>query len=211
MQNKGLVKLFAVLFGLVSIYQLSFTFKANQIEKNAKELAETKVPDTQENYGALRSAEETSYLESIATDTVFNMGIAKYTYNEVKQKSMNLGLDLKGGLNVILQVSVKDIVKGLANNTKNPIFNKALDDASELQKNSQNTYLDDFYIAFDRIKGDTKLASPDIFYTKELDGEINGSMTDDEVKTIIRSEERRVGKGCRTVATWEHDDKRRSR
>src|SRR5690606_21379686 len=57
--------------------------------------------------------------------------------------------------------------------------------ASELQKNSQNTYLDDFYIAFDRIKGDTKLASPDIFYTKELDGEINGSMTDDEVKTII--------------------------
>src|SRR5690606_5737411 len=57
--------------------------------------------------------------------------------------------------------------------------------AAELQKNSQNTYLDDFYIAFDRIKGDTKLASPDIFYTKELAGEINGSMTDDEVKTII--------------------------
>ena len=185
MQNKGLVKLFAVLFGLVSIYQLSFTFKANQIEKNAEEIAANKIPDTQEDYRALRSAEETSYLESIATDTVFNMGIAKYTYNEVKQKSMNLGLDLKGGLNVILQVSVKDILKGLANNTKNPIFNKALDDASELQKNSQNTYLDDFYIAFDRIKGDTKLASPDIFYTKELDGEINGSMTDDEVKTII--------------------------
>ncbi|MBU3822666.1 protein translocase subunit SecDF [Flavobacteriaceae bacterium XHP0103] len=185
MQNKGLVKLFALLFGLVSIYQLSFTFKANQIEKNAEELAITKVPDTQEDYRTLRSAEETTYLESIAADTVFNMGIAKYTYNEVKQKSMNLGLDLKGGLNVILQVSVKDILKGLANNTKNPMFNKALDDATELQKNSQNTYLEDFFIAFDRIKGDTKLASPDIFYTKELDGEINGTMTDDEVKTII--------------------------
>lgn len=185
MQNKGLVKLFALLFGLVSIYQLSFTFKANQIEKNAEELAINKVPDTQEDYRSLRSAEETNYLESIGNDTVFNMGIAKYTYNEVKQKSMNLGLDLKGGLNVILQVSVKDILKGLANNTKNPMFNKALDDATELQKNSQNTYLEDFFIAFDRIKGDTKLASPDIFYTKELDGEINGAMSDDEVKTII--------------------------
>ena len=131
--------------------------------------------------------EEANYLESIATDTVFNIGIAKFTYNEVKEKAMNLGLDLKGGINVILQVSVKDILKGLANNTKDPVFNKALDDASELQKNSQNTYLEDFFIAFDKIKGDTKLASPDIFYTKALDGEIDGNMSDDEVKTIIRN------------------------
>ncbi|GAA3575582.1 protein translocase subunit SecDF [Snuella lapsa] len=185
MQNKGLVKLFAVLFGLVSIYQLSFTFKANQIEKNAEEIAINKIPETEENYRAKRSAEEADYLESIATDTVFNIGIAKFTYNEVKAKSMNLGLDLKGGLNVILQISVKDILKGLANHTTNPVFNKALDDASELQKDSQSTYLEDFFVAFDAIKGDTKLASPDIFYTKELDGEIDGTMSDDEVKQVI--------------------------
>ncbi|WP_341214454.1 protein translocase subunit SecDF [uncultured Wocania sp.] len=187
MQNKGLVKLFALLFGLVSIYQLSFTFKANQIESEAQEIAINKVADTEENYRAKRSIEETNYLESIATDTVYNIGIAKFTYNEVKQKAMNLGLDLKGGINVILQVSVKDILKGLANNTKDPVFNKALDDATELQKDSQNTYLEDFFIAFDKIKGDTKLASPDIFYTKALDGEIDGSMTDDEVKSIIET------------------------
>ena len=187
MQNKGLVKLFALLFGLVSIYQLSFTFKANQIESNAEEIAISKISDTEEDYRAKRSIEEANYLESIATDTVFNIGIAKFTYNEVKQKAMNLGLDLKGGLNVILQVSVKDILKGLANNTKDPVFNKALDDATELQKNSQETYLEDFFTAFDKIKGDTKLASPDIFYTKELDGEINGTMTDDEVKSIIET------------------------
>ena len=187
MQNKGLVKLFAVLFGLVSIYQLSFTFKANQIERNAKEIAISKVSDTEVDYRAKRSNEEANYLESIATDTVFNLGIAKFTYNEVKEKAMNLGLDLKGGINVILQVSVKDILKGLANNSKNPIFNKALDDASELQKNSQNTYLEDFFKAFDAIKGDTKLASPDIFYTKALDGEIDGSMSDDEVKQVIQT------------------------
>ncbi|WP_111309896.1 protein translocase subunit SecDF [Confluentibacter sediminis] len=185
MQNKGLVKLFAILFGLVSIYQLSFTFKANQIENKAKEVAISKIPDTEADYREKRSNDEASYLESIAKDTVFNMGIAKYTYNEVKEKAMNLGLDLKGGINVILQISVKDILKGLANNTKNPLFNKALDDATNLQKNSQNTYLDDFFISFDKIKGDTKLASPDIFYTKALDGEIDGSMTDDQVKKVI--------------------------
>ena len=187
MQNKGLVKLFAILFGLVSIYQLSFTFKSNQIEKEAEEIAISKIPETEANYRALRSQEEANYLQEKSTDTVYNIGIAKFTYNEVKQKAMNLGLDLKGGINVILQVSVKDILKGLANNTTDPVFNKALDDATELQKNSQNTYLEDFFIAFDAIKGDVKLASPDIFYTKALDGEIDGSMSDEDVKAVIET------------------------
>ncbi len=187
MQNKGLVKLFAILFGLVSIYQLSFTIKANQIERNAEELAISKIPDSEEGYRALRSAEEASHLEDIATDTVFNIGIAKFTYNDVKQKAMPLGLDLKGGVSVTLQISVKDILKGLANHTNEPVFNKALEDATELQKDAQESYLESFYRAFDAIKGDTKLASPDIFYTKALDGEIDGSMTDDDVKDIIRT------------------------
>lgn len=187
MQNKGLVKIFAVLFGLVSIYQLSFTFKANQIEKAAEEVAINKIPSSDPDYRAKRSAEEAAYLESVATDTVFNIGIAKFTYNDVKAKAMNLGLDLKGGINVILQVSVKDILKGLANNSKNPVFNKALNDAEVLQKNSQNTYLEDFFISFDKIKGDTKLASPDIFYTKALDGEIEGNMSDEDVKKVLRT------------------------
>ncbi|MBP1838917.1 protein translocase subunit SecDF [Formosa algae] len=173
MQNKGLVKLFAVLFGLVSIYQLSFTFKANSIEDAAKA------------YSNGDSVKEAQYLDSLSTEKVFNLGVADYTYGEVKDKAMNLGLDLKGGINVILQVSVKDILKGLANHTSEPAFNKALDDASELQKNSQNTYLEDFYIAFDKIKGDTKLASPDIFANRSLSDEITFDMTDDQVKPII--------------------------
>ncbi|QDO93874.1 protein translocase subunit SecDF [Formosa sediminum] len=173
MQNKGLVKLFAVLFGLVSIYQLSFTFKANSIDDAAKA------------YANGDSVKEAQYLDSLSTEKVFDLGIADYTYSEVKDKAMNLGLDLKGGINVILQVSVKDILKGLANHTSDPAFNKALDDASELQKNSQNTYLEDFYIAFDKIKGDTKLASPDIFANRALSEEITFDMTDDQVKPII--------------------------
>ena len=169
MQNKGLVKLFAILFGLVSIYQLSFTIKANQIESNAEEIAINKIADTEEDYRALRSVEQANYLESIATDTVYNIGIAKYSYNDVKQKAMPLGLDLKGGVSVTLQISVKDILKGLANHTNDPVFNTALDNAVELQKDAQESYLESFYRAFDAIKGDTKLASPDIFYTKALD------------------------------------------
>ncbi len=187
MQNKGLVKLFALLFGLVSIYQLSFTFKANQIEKHAKEVAVSKIAETEEDYDAKRAAEETRYLDSLTTEPVFNIGIADYTFKEVKDKSMNLGLDLKGGISVILQISVQDILKGLANDSNDPVFNKALTDAQELQKDSQNTFLEDFFVAFDAIKGDTKLASPDIFANRDLSEEITFNMTDDEVKPILRT------------------------
>jgi len=185
MQNKGLVKIFAVLFGLVSIYQLSFTFKANQIEKTAEESAIAKIAETDADYRAKRSVEEVRYLDSIATDTVYNLGLSKFTFNEVKDRAMPLGLDLKGGVSVTLQISVRDILEGLANKSKDPVFNKALDDAEELQKDAQESYLESFYRAFDAIKGDTKLASPDIFYTKDLDGDISGNMSDDEVKTVI--------------------------
>lgn len=181
MQNKGLVKLFALLFGLVSIYQLSFTFKANQIEDQAKAFAASKFDEPD-----LKNAEEIRYLDSISNKEVFNIGIAKFNYNEIKEKSMNLGLDLKGGINVILEISVKDILKGLANQSKDPVFNKALEDAVELQKDAQEPYLESFYRAFDAIKGDTKLASPDIFANKILEDVVTLTMSDDEVKVIIK-------------------------
>ncbi|PTM08810.1 MAG: protein translocase subunit SecDF [Bacteroidetes bacterium] len=187
MQNKGLVKLFALLFGLVSIYQLSFTFKANQIEKQAKEVVINRIAETEDEYDAKRSLEETKYLDSLETEPVFNMGIAEYSFKEVKDKSMNLGLDLKGGISVILQISVQDILKGLANGSKDPVFNKALVDAQELQKDSQNTFLEDFFVAFDAIKGDTKLASPDIFANRDLSEEITFNMSDNDVKPILRT------------------------
>ncbi|MCF6296169.1 MAG: protein translocase subunit SecDF [Flavobacteriaceae bacterium] len=186
MQNKGLVKLFALLFGLVSIYQLSFTFKANQIENTAKEIAISRIADSIPDYDVKRSLEETRYLDSLSNQKVFDIGIADFTYKEVKDKAMNLGLDLKGGINVILQISVKDILKGLANDSKDPVFRKALDDAEELQKDSQNTYLEDFFVAFEAIKGDTKLASPDIFANRTLSEEITFNMTDNEVKPILK-------------------------
>ena len=185
MQNKGLVKLFAILFGLVSIYQLSFTFKANQVERNAKEIAISKIAESEPEYDTKRGIEEVRYLDSLSSQEVFNIGVAKYTYEDVKDKAMNLGLDLKGGINVILQISVKDILIGLANDSKDPVFRKALSDAEELQKDSQNTYLEDFFTAFDIIKGETKLASPDIFANRTLSDEITFNMTDDDVQPIL--------------------------
>jgi len=181
MQNKGLVKLFALLFGLVSIYQLSFTFKANQIEDQAATYAASKFDNPD-----LKNAEELRYLDSISNKDVFNIGIAKFTYGEVKEKAMNLGLDLKGGINVILEISVKDILRGLANHSKDPIFNRALEDATEIQKDAQETYLESFFKAFDAIKGDTKLASPDIFANRTLVDDIDISMTDEEVQNVLK-------------------------
>jgi len=166
MQNKGLVKLFAILFGLVSIYQLSFTFKNNAVENQANSYAVSKVDATTANAKKEISQLEANYLDSLSLvkESIF-LG---NTYTKVKENSMKLGLDLKGGLNVILQVSVKDILKDLANNSKDPAFNLALDRTEDIQKDSQNTFLEDFYVAFDEVKGDKKLTSPDIFATRSL-------------------------------------------
>ena len=187
MQNKGLVKLFALLFGLVSVFQLSFTIKSNQIESNASDFAIEKISNDEIDFDKKRNQEKINYLDSLSNISVYDILIAEYTYDEVKDRAMNLGLDLKGGINVILQISVKDILQNLSNNSKDPIFNQALIDAEEIQKNSQNTYLEDFFIAFDLIKGDSKLASPDIFANRTLSEEINFNMNDDEVQPILKT------------------------
>jgi SecD/SecF fusion protein len=182
MQNKGLIKLFAFLFGIVSIYQLSYTFITSKVESEAETFAAANIPPTEENYVAQREILEARYLDSIGAQPILGFT----TFDEAKKKELNKGLDLKGGINVTLQISVKDILKGLADNTRNPVFNKALADADEASKSSDDTYLELFFDAFDDIKGDTKLASPDIFANKGLSDEINFQMGDEEVKPIIR-------------------------
>ena len=178
MQNKGLIIVFAVLFGLVSLYQLSFTYIANKVEDEAKAFADLKFP---ENQPKERDAEEVRYLDSIGNNPIF-LGI---DYNTAKDKELNKGLDLKGGINVILQVSVKDILRGLSNNSKDPAFNQALVDATELQKDAQETYLESFFKAFEALPGENTLASPDIFFNKSLEDDIDASMTNAQVKSVI--------------------------
>ncbi len=181
MQNKGLVRAFAILFALVCVYQLSYTYLSYTKEKEAEVYAQQKYPDDGEGYSELREAAERNYLDSIGKEEIF----AGITYNDAKDKELNKGLDLKGGINVILQISVKDILSGLANKTKDPSFNQALLATDELQKNSQNTYIEDFFSEFEKIP-DAKLASPDIFANKNLSDDITYDMTNDQVKPVLR-------------------------
>jgi SecD/SecF fusion protein len=178
MQNKGLITVFAILFGIVSLYQLSYTYIANKVETDAKEYAQSNFPETEP---AARQKAEAQYLLD-ATNEPQMLGI---DYKTAKEKELNKGLDLKGGINVILQVSVKDILSGLANKTKDPAFNQALANADELQKDSQDTYAESFFKAFEDLPGDNKLASPNIFFNKNLEDQINSAMSNNDVEPII--------------------------
>ena len=172
MQNKGLIKFFAILFALVSIYQLSFTFIATSVKNDAKAFANGDVQ------------KEVKYLDSIGNEKVF---LDYFTYNDVKDKQINKGLDLEGGINVILQISVKDILKGLADNSTNPVFNKALDDATSNQKGNQ-TYLDAFFVAFDAASANSsvKLSDPGIFTNRVMGDLVNFKMSNTETQKVIK-------------------------
>ncbi len=183
MQNKGLIKLFALLFGLVSLYQLSFTWFANGVEKDAKEFAIEKAQDDASQIGKY----ERIYLDSIGKDTI--VPVLNLSYNDIKDKAINLGLDLKGGINATLQVSVKDILFGLSNESKNEVFNKALAAANEARKSSDKTYLELFFEEFEKISaGSVKLSDPTIFGNKNFDGKINYESSNADVKPIIEAQ-----------------------
>mgnify|MGYP000203384832 CR=1 FL=1 len=185
MQNKGLIKLFAILFGLVSLYQLSFTFLANKVEDDAVSYAKSKATN---NNAREKATFERKYLDSVANKDVIDLGITTYTYNDVREKEMNLGLDLKGGVNAILQVSVKEVLKSLSNGSKNVVFNQALDAADVRQKNSSANFLDLFFEEFESIAGDTKLSDPTIFGTKALSEKITFNEENATVKETLQEE-----------------------
>ncbi len=168
MQNKGTVRLFAIIFGLICLYYLSFTWVNNAIEKKANKI---------EN-----DSERKNYLDSLKV----NYLVSEYNYNDIKSRAINLGLDLKGGINATLEVSVKDILKGLANNSKDPRFNKALEDATEMQKNDTGAYIDLFFKAFTEAGG--KLGDPKVFGNKALSDVINFKMTNEQIMPVLRKQ-----------------------
>lgn len=182
MQNNSLVRVFGILFALVSIYQLSFTFITSNVEKQAEAFATQVVSEEEVDYLELRDQRANAYLDSIGNNPIYGFT----TYNDAKEKELNKGLDLKGGINVILQISIRDILDGLTENSKNPVFKKALDEADLLQKSSDEPYIESFFKAFDAVKSGEKLASPDIFANRTLSDEINFEMSDQEAQIVIR-------------------------
>jgi len=174
MQNKAAIIVLAIALGLVSIYQLSFTGATYKVKKEAKVYAN----------GDLEK--ETQYLDSISTLPKEKWSFLGNTFKECQKKELNLGLDLKGGMNVILEVSVEDILKALSNYNPDKTFNAALVRAKESQKSSQSDYLTLFGKAFQEIDPNAKLAS--IFGTVELKDKINFNSSNDQVLKVLDTE-----------------------
>ncbi|AJW62021.1 protein translocase subunit SecDF [Elizabethkingia sp. HX WHF] len=176
MQGKGLITTIAIILGLICINELLPSFYANRIEKEAQ---------------ALSGGNEVKYkkeLEKLSKDTL-NLGFTKLDYWSAKGKEMKLGLDLKGGINVLLEINQRDLVNDLTNYSTNPVLVEALNRTDAAQKFSTKTYIDNFFVQFDAVnkeKGtNVKLSNPEVFGTQKLSDLIKFNTPDDEVKKII--------------------------
>ncbi|OIP05140.1 MAG: protein translocase subunit SecDF [Bacteroidetes bacterium CG2_30_32_10] len=205
MQSKGAIKFFAIVFALVCLYQLSFSFFTSRVESKAKNYAnsnEVKLLAKQLSIGntsreqiifdSLSKAKERFYLDSMQNKVVFNVLIRKYTYKECKQREINLGLDLKGGMNVTLEVSVPEIVRALSGNSKDITFNKAMALALEKQKNSQKDFVTLFGESFKEVDPNAQLIAIFGFSMKtkvaDLEKTLNRKPNNEEILKMIADE-----------------------
>ena len=171
MQNKGIVRFLAILLALVSLYYLSFSVVTGIYNQRARE------------YAGGDKMLEYQYLDSLSGEKVY----FGYTLKECREREINLGLDLKGGMNVTLEVSVADILRALSGYNNTPEFQQALQLASERQKtNSQLDYLDLFVRAFDEVNPQGQLAS--VFSTMELKDKVTLSTPNSRVIDVLREE-----------------------
>ena len=196
MQSKGAIRLVAILLAIACIWQLSFTLVTRIQENKAAKYAENAVvafqnsaafnriseADRAFHLDSIRKESNRWYLDSISSEKVY-LG---YTYKGVKEKEINLGLDLKGGMNVMLQVQLEDLVKALADNNQTPEFKQALALAKERSVNSRADFITLFKEAWDEVGGGMPLAQ--IFGTYEMSSKINAQSTDAQVIDVIRKE-----------------------
>ena len=200
MKNKGAIRLFAILLALACAYYLMFTWVAAGIENDAEEFAKSYVASPEAIEAAKKESDNASdqktfldylfntkknyYLDSLKKKPVYDIFITQYTYEEVKKRQLNLGLDLKGGMNVTLEVSVADIIRGLSNNSNDPTFTKALSQAIERQKKDPKSFVTIFGEEFKKINPNAKLAIN--FQTIELKGKIDFNTPDEEVLKFLQ-------------------------
>ena len=180
MQSKGFIKLIAALLALACVYQLSFTFKTRNVEKKAAEYAAQFDADQ-------RSEAEQHYLDSVQNLPVYNLLIKSFTYKECKEKELNLGLDLKGGMNVMLEVQVQDVIKALAGNSQHdPAFVAALAEAdAALKQGTSKDYIGDFVKAYQKASNGAPLAA--IFVSPDRK-DITLESSDAEVEKLLKNE-----------------------
>ncbi|MCC6372414.1 MAG: protein translocase subunit SecDF [Bacteroidia bacterium] len=202
MQNKGAIKIFAILLALACIFYLSFTWKTKSVEGDAEEFANGKVSSAKvqaaaKEYAKGSDARQAAFIDSIASGikdryldsmkkiSVYDILIADYTYEECKKNEINLGLDLRGGMNVTLEVSVKDLLENLSNKSKDAAFNEALKVTQEnLGKENNDDFLDAFEKNYAKIAPNGRLAP--LFQTTENKKEISFNTSNDDVMKYVR-------------------------
>ncbi|MBK8556809.1 MAG: protein translocase subunit SecDF [Lewinellaceae bacterium] len=184
MQSKGIVRFFLIALTLVCLYQYLLIIPTNNVENDAKRYADEM--SSKDKTTSWRT-HYTEYLDSLSTEPVFTVPlIRKFTYQDLKKSQLGLGLDLKGGMSVLLQVDLQDFLKSLSGNSKDPAFTQSLSKASELLKSQQADYITLFAQAWKESSGGRSLAS--IFARNEsLKGKINFDSSDSDVLQVIRS------------------------
>jgi SecD/SecF fusion protein len=173
MQGKGVIKFFAILLAVVCLYQLSFTWVAQKVESDAKA------------YANGNADKEKAYLDSMSTQPVYPL--FKHNYAYVLQRELALGLDLKGGMNVTMQIQLDELVRKISNNNPDVVFNQALANADKLQaeaKTSQKDYISLFVSEYEKLNPDGKLAA--IFSTKDNQDHLKFNASNSEVETYLK-------------------------
>jgi len=202
MQNKGSIKIFAILLALACIFYLSFTWVTRGVENDAQEFAESistspVIASAAKAYASNNTTKELFYIDSVKSKTVdryldsvkkqpvYDLLVASYTYEECKKREINLGLDLRGGMNVTLEISVADILKNLSNNNPDAAFNKSIADASaKLGKENNDDFLTLFEKTYKSNSPNGRLAP--LFQTIELKGKVDFNASNDVVMSFIR-------------------------
>ena len=186
MQGKGVVKFFLVVMTLVTIAQYLFILPTRKVEKAAQDFASqasASIGDELEKRTVFKE-KQTAYLDSMSTEEVFKVPLLKsYTYQDLKSQQLALGLDLKGGMSVVLQVDLREFIRALANDSKDPTFLNALDKATEAQKSAQSDFVSLFADAFRQNDSGKKMAE---VFSRNQALEIDFSTSDGEVERKIR-------------------------
>ena len=178
MQNRNFIKIIAVVFAIICVYQLSFTWIADRVESDAAEYAENFNEDEQ-------AVKIKQYLDSINSEEVYDIFIAQYTYADCKQRELNLGLDLKGGMNVTLEVMVVDVLKALSNNSNDEKFRSSIANALVAQEDSQDDFVSLFAIEYEKLSPNNGLA---VIFTSQLKDKVKINANNQEVIDVLKLE-----------------------
>ncbi len=195
MQNKGLIKFIAIVLAVACAYQLSFTVVSSRVESKAEKAAQSATIDSVTmaelaeqgiSEAKYRDNLKSKILDSMKSVPVYNILVNKFTYSEVKERELNLGLDLRGGMNVMLEIAVEDIVVALSNNSQDPAFLAAIEDAKVITNREGGNFIEHFEAAFAKHSNGAPLAT--IFANQKMAGKVKSTSSNSEIIAILQAD-----------------------